>query len=475
MNIGRNLIVSSMVCLVVAIALVGESSAATVSAASCSYPDVSSAISASVAGDTVTVPPGSCTWSSTLTIRNGITLLGAGIGNTVITYGAATVSMLIYEPSDASINGFFRITGFTFDGAGINTGGVPLIELRGGNQVTTIQTKLRIDHNRFQNSGTQYIWFSGIRGVIDNNVFGTTYYPIRTPMSRINITDLTLGKLYGGAAEWDYWQGVRFGAPDNNMYFEDNVFEGITSGIVTDCQDAGRYVFRYNTIRVTTDPWPLFDMHGNNGSSRQYSCVGGELYGNNVTVTGTGGYFLDQRGGRVFVFNNNVNIPLSFHIREEEDDSTLPVTYVGPNPPPQYPQHVNGSYYWGNARNLAVTPYGVDTSCKSPVCFYSGDIPLAGRDFFTDTTSPGITAGTLASRPATCSTGQGYWATDQSTTNLTGMVGANPTTPISGMLYRCVAANTWDSGSSPLAYPHPLRSLSGNSAAPGPPQNLTVF
>jgi hypothetical protein len=96
-----------------------------------------------------------------------------------------------------------------------------------------------------------------------------------------------------------------------------------------------------------------------------------------------------------------------------------------------------------------------------------GGIPAAGVDFFTDTSSPSVGCGTLAKRPTTCSTGQGYWATNQSCTDLTGMVGAHPATPIAGTLYKCASTNTWVSIGSPLPYPHPLRAE--NNATLSPP------
>ncbi len=57
----------------------------------------------------------------------------------------------------------------------------------------------------------------------------------------------------------------------------------------------------------------------------------------------------------------------------------------------------------------------------------------------------GVGFGTLANRPATCTTnsskqggGVGYWATDTST------------------LYRCASTNTWVTHYQPHVYPHPL-------------------
>lgn len=71
--------------------------------------------------------------------------------------------------------------------------------------------------------------------------------------------------------------------------------------------------------------------------------------------------------------------------------------------------------------------------------------------------SAGIGCGVLANRPATCTTGVGYWATSQSCSNLTSLVGTNPVTPISGTLYKCTAPNVWTAYYTPYTYPHPLR------------------
>lgn len=427
-----------------------DANAATIAAASCSFADVSTAISTAVAGDTVTVPAGSCAWSTTLNITKGLSLIGNGAGKTILKKGDAAI--ITYRPSDAKANALFRISGFTFDFSGKGGNGIELVS---GNTLIH-QTKIRVDNNRFQNiamGSTQdhYIYYAGIYGVIDSNFFGRAFYPFRTPTAQTND---------GGRSMWNNWQGIVFGAPDNNMYFEDNVFEELTDpgGVaVTDCQEANRYAFRYNTINLSNGGWSLFDMHGNN--FQQYACFGGEIYGNHV-IGGGGGYFLDQRGGRVFVFNNSVSDNgWAFHVREEQEDATSPVTN-----PSQYPQHVNGSYYWGNKTGMTGKPIGFNTTCTSSVCTYNGDLPLLGRDFFTEASSPGISCGPLSSRPPVCQSGQAFWATSQSCSDLTGMVGARPLNPISGTLYRCTASNVWDSGTAPLPYPHPLR-----GASPLPP------
>ncbi|MGZ3746416.1 MAG: hypothetical protein ACXWRE_03640 [Pseudobdellovibrionaceae bacterium] len=430
-------------------------------ATSCSYADVSAAVTSALAGDTITVPGGTCTWSSTLSIDKGISLIGAGVGNTLIK-SSAPGFLISYLPADPSANALIRVSGFTFDfGNGPYSG----INLRSGNTLI-LQTKIRIDHNRFQNiayGDYQFIHFAGVRGVVDNNYFTTAQYPVRAN-----------GNFDPGQSFWDNHEGIVLGQVDNNMWFEDNVFNLISGGGIIDCIEGLRYAFRYNTINVPNGN-QMFDLHGNNGPG-DTSCFGAELYGNNMTG-GTSGQFYDQRGGRSFVFNNNFpgNGGWNINVREEQDDSQTPLgPYVGPGT--RYPQHVNGTYNWGNRANLTgpLVPTVKGSNCIGSVCFDT-PIPAPGTDFFTESTSPGIGCGPLAGRPSSCTVNQGYWATDQACNNLTGMVGDHPAAPISGTLYTCTATNTWDAGHSPLAYPHPLRAEVSGILTLSPPSNLRVI
>ena len=61
----------------------------------------------------------------------------------------------------------------------------------------------------------------------------------------------------------------------------------------------------------------------------------------------------------------------------------------------------------------------------------------------------GVGEGLLANRPATCTTGVGYWATDQGSWNQIGE---------DGLFYRCTSTNTWAAYYTPYDYPHPLTS-----------------
>ena len=91
---------------------------------------------------------------------------------------------------------------------------------------------------------------------------------------------------------------------------------------------------------------------------------------------------------------------------------------------------------------------------------------ITNRDFYTDNshgtpqaqtspTSPfngssGVGFGTLANRPTTCTSGVGYWATDQGSWNQSGNGFGQ------GQLYVCTSGNTWTMYYAPFTYPYPL-------------------
>jgi hypothetical protein len=72
----------------------------------------------------------------------------------------------------------------------------------------------------------------------------------------------------------------------------------------------------------------------------------------------------------------------------------------------------------------------------------------------------GVGSGVLASRPATCTVGVAYWATDQGSWNQSGSGGQ-------GVLYKCTATNTWTLFYTPYTYPHPL--IGGSPPTPTAP------
>jgi len=400
-----------------------------ITAATPSLADVKAAISAARSGDTVIVPPGAATWNSPLVITKGINLIGAGIGNTVITsgYNAPDGYLIDYSPSNPAANEPFRLSGFTLLG-GDNNGVLAI----GNDDVFHPITKVRIDHNyisRTDNGRVVYIDGS-VYGVIDSNEIHCIYYAV---------------SIYG--VQEDNWLYTTFtpGTADN-VFVEDNViyaYDGIHA-----TGQGGRYCIRYNTYHFLSGkggchPW--FDAHGNQ-TEQNMGTMGVEIYENTLDMPGGESCtVVDHRGGEAIIFNNTVTTTgaVGFQIREQYHDNLVTPSTA----PDGEPQHVSDSYYWNNRKNstLLVPP---DAMYVSEEIDYGGSIGIVPREnvhFWRQIVpfngTSGIGVGLLSARPATCKVGVAYWATDTRT------------------LYRATAANTWTGYYTPYTYPHPLRRL----------------
>jgi hypothetical protein len=460
-----------------------------------------------------------------------IRLQGAGAGVTTITAGGASGTYLIeYNPTDATADYLFEITGFTFTLPGQRHG----IYIDQTHSTTAELKKTRIHHNTFNQDTFRYVPISATANfasaVVDNNIFNghQGFQLIGTDKNAWENLIATHGSGAG-------------------LYFEDNYYNMTVANAINDGARGSRWVVRYNTIAINqnTDSVFTFDMHGNQaGGGGLSGSMSGEIYGNSIIDTyARVSLLFDQRGGKALVFNNydSVNRGDYFgpRVRNEYGEDTFPVV----NPAGQ-PQYVSDTYIWSNYNAATLLPvdfedatgtatggganYLDDTSkdiktaaytcggLSTPTIFSCGLYITGGTgagqyglisgvttnrvtittNWATQPTSGstyriifdgynevdenktfwmmrktgtfngdgsashggGVGCGTLASRPTTCTTGVGYWATNQSCSSpLTGMVGINPTTPISGTLYKCTAPNTWTAYYTPYTYPHPLR------------------
>ncbi|MGZ3770150.1 MAG: hypothetical protein ACXVCP_14555 [Bdellovibrio sp.] len=426
--------------------------AATVAAASCSYDDISAAINSASINDTVNVPAGSCTWSQTLIISKGISLIGGHGGVTKITAGLGTGNFIIQiNPSDYNVDNLIRLSGFTLDAN--NNGSILALGQYDKRPPFNVPTKIRVDHNILQNAnltGGMGIWnYCTLYGVVDNNTIINVAYPIKNDTQSLETWNTTAP------------QNIFVSGSNNYMYYEDNIlhviaYPGDTSGLLAEQQFSGRYVFRYNQILMHATSYSLFENHGHQGigtadsGNTMGSGFGVELYGNQVVSNGYGVDFFKTRGGRSFVLNNTVDGTFDL-IAYDGSMSTCAQEFA-------HEQTIHDNYFWGNRTGLTgeLALTYADNS-YNVICDGRDHIPTLGRDVITDTFSSGVSYGTLLNRPVICTEGQGYWATNQSTTNLTGMVGINPSSPISGTLYKCTSPNTWTAFYQPYTYPHPLR------------------
>jgi hypothetical protein len=463
-----NVTVIMPILLLAVLSFAIPSKASTVTANSCSESDVQAAITSASRGATVTVPAGSCTWGSTLTITKGLTLAGAGTGSTVVINGTGDGTVLQISPDSTAIanSETIKVSGFTFDGAGT---GYALISVTGASDSGTKPFKnLIVTGNTFQNvgstsgTGNNAIVVGGeVRGVISGNTFDKLDFPFRS---------------FGNdtTTEWSNtaYNNFSYGSPDN-LYFESNTIHyssSYTSSEVAagwiESGQGGRLVVRFNTWDMTnaggqSEFWDIHGFQNFYGSSNgQTGTMIAEYYNNTILHAASTVYrWIDHRGSWGMFVNNTYSGGSSPDIEVNQYDGGCTNQIVPA--PTNYNPLVNNTYFINNTVNGSVSNAiaGSVNSCgvAENTNFYNQNASFNG--------TVGVGYGVLASRPSTCTTGVGYWATDQGSWNTSGRGGQ-------GVLYKCTSTNTWTPYYTPYTYPHPL--LTGGSTSVAAPTNLNA-
>jgi hypothetical protein len=459
--------------------------AADLNAASCSAADVQAAVNAAASRDRVLVPAGSCTYTSAVNIPDGknITIQGAGINVTTISAGR--------EVRVFTLNGSAtRVTGFTF-----NQGQI----LIGGDDTAPVQD-WRIDHNRFIGANINAytsllincpfaVSPKGIfcRGVIDHNSFenGAQVLPWGWSPAALLHAAWSVPTNLGGA---------------DTVFIEDNTFSGPAGQTfqTVDTNDSGRFVFRFNSVasmsiqvhslqswrgsraweiyknKVTGAGWTAGLIRGGVGVAwdNQYDSGWGPWVLDNVRSWDTEGRDYGACDG---TSTADANTPgRQGYICRDQIGSGRDVCLSNPSTRTGSAtgwcaQAHEPSYFWLNRTGASITP--IDTSGRG---LSTTTHVINDRDFYNEAPSfagtSGVGSGPIANRPATCSQGVAYWATNEGSWNTT--LPANT----SGRLYTCTATNTWTVYYTPYTYPHPLLGATGNAPLPAPPapSNLIV-
>jgi hypothetical protein len=411
-------------------------------AASPSQAEVGACLAAAVNGDTITVPAGSATWTSTVTITKFVKLVASGTATIIDNSpggdpnsGGGRSLISITE----STAGNTRIQGFVFQqGTAIHQGGSGIMEMN----FATGGQPILITGNTFAQGGSgNAIVARTNRGVISNNTF--TGIPVTN--NCFNNTSALRHKPSGLSSSWA--TPSKFGSADTdgaqNLYFETNTVTNMLEAI--DVDDNGRLIVRYNTFTNSA-----VGSHGDDTSA-----YGGRYYEayNNTFVLDTtpvcaGGlptnvnFFLTLRGGTALIHDNVIprassqawggKTEVAFMVEMTRRNAGAFACW-GTTTPGGYPaprqsgwgyttgrtqagstgvfQDVEPIYLWNNSG---------DGNYNSPVVYdYSpnecgaaapsaANYMLAGRDYFTSTAKPGyapytyphpLTAGTGAPPP----------------------------------------------------------------------------
>jgi hypothetical protein len=465
------------------------------------------------------------------TVPANVTIIGAGTSatgggdQTIITdnYGTDSPPLSI----GVSSTGTFRMTGITFQGGTgvLKNGGLIAINGPGGATVN-----VRLDHIHL-NGQTYATPWTGKLLTIGNGVIGVLDHSIIDLYSTQAIFVLNSIDGFGNA-EWasdSNLGGSNFFFIEDNII---NGTPSTHDTRVTDCFTGGRQVLRFNTLTATcgldqhgtrssndrgcrasemygnssvqangqTQPnFVMIDMQsgpamvwGNSAPNAYTNVVMFDVVRkNNESYTMTAppngfGYCGTDFNGTGSNWDQNSNAGTGYACIDQ------PGRGKGNLLTGNFPNKVNSSTGTIAWPNQALEPIYIWANNSSPVSGWggswysnitstaSGARVVANRDYYaqassiqTSATSPfngttGTGWGTLANRPTTCTTGVGYFATDQGSWNTSS---SNPygvqQNGADGVLYKCTATNTWTLYYTPYTYPHSLTRT--QTVAPAPP------
>jgi hypothetical protein len=472
--------------------------------------EMNACISAASSGDTINVPAGSASWSISLPGNKDLNIVGAtvvtcsgtaGTSGYSCSAGATTTTITGSPAFTINLASSHTLSGFIF------TGGSGERISSTGDQ--SVNKHFRIHHNvLISTAGWQPIRFHGgsngvhPQGIWDHN---------RIQNGVAIHTNGTFDQLDEGNVQHVIWaENTPLGDSTKVVYLEDNYF--VTSAGTTNFGDgnyAGRSVIRFNT---TSGPAiTAWEYHSPQSANRGYQRW--ENYGNhhiNLDSADTCYFGMHSiRGGTGVAFDNamtgavsgcNQSISLD-NVRSEDDagagvgrcdgssgwDQNLSgqqgwhcrdqigisrdLTQWDNSPAQTWNQELKPAYLWGNTRSGAYITATVASGGLNRSHIQ------ANRDYYdhsTATGSPqsvGVQSGPVSNRPAACTTGVAYWATDEGEWNA-----RNDSSP-DGRLYKCTSTNTWTLYYTPYAYPHPWTtggSGGGDVTPPSAPTNLRI-
>jgi hypothetical protein len=509
-----------LVFAVIGTALTAPLSAATYTAANCSQSAVQAAINQELAnpmdGDTIAIPAGTCTWTGTTVVSGSfstsVTIKGAGAVSST-TGGASTTGSdqtviidNLNRPNTTiklsiAAGKTLRITGIAIvqnsSSQAVNNG---ILSVGGAGT-------FRMDHcHQYLTKQTIGTWIGGaLTGVIDHNYFEAAPGTLTNDIAFHNGASWNGDTAGYGDKSWadtEHWGSNRF------IFAEDNRFY---NGDPSDSSTGGRFVFRYNTVTVSSAAGGGGQMY-NHGLTpgRDRGMRAAEIYYNTFAYPSTGNQpTFSVNAGTLLYWNNTVTnyYPGAVMMDYQRDGGAYPGQWGAPPngwgtctgtsgttwdgsggyPCMDAPARGAGDLLTGNSTSTAInSATGTKTWLRqalSPMYLWGntytgvGSLISSGvstalvqqnRDYYQSagavSGSTGVASGLSSARPPTCKAGPGgntpgvgYWATDEK------------------KLYVCTATNTWTMYYSPYTYPHPLVQGTPEPTKPSAPTNLSVI
>jgi hypothetical protein len=357
--------------VLIVLALPTTAMAATNNAFSGAQSDVITAIAGSSDGDTIFIPQGTNTWTTTLTVTKRLSFLGAGTNLT-------TLIMNVPDPGGEVDNGglvlkasggYAQVSNITFDG-------LNWASTKGAALASTISGVVRFHHNVFRKTPIG-VYVNASWGVVDHNYFENV-------VNGVHITGIGVD----GMNNWTLYYPIAYNST-NYLFVEDNLwFHDVSMNSAPNAPafcSAGQgasYVARHNTFNWSAQmAQPCFDWHGDVMTDPSRGCTSVQIYLNQFNITygdtlHTIGIdkFCAARGGQSLVYSNTINFGSgSFNfsrgvIYDEEG-------YPGAAPPwgptqipagtgPLYTDSVTNSYQWANLQNGVDLAAGCDVGCS---------------------------------------------------------------------------------------------------------------
>jgi hypothetical protein len=238
-------------------------------------------------GDTITLPAGTFTWSTPVTISKAITLQGQGIGITVIRDAVQSGPLMTWN---LVTNQASRMTGIEFRNGGRTvqtfSGIIPI------NGIAYDNRTMRIDHCKFDHLNGTLLVPHDVIGVIDHNIF------LEAGKEAIQVWNTKWG---GGTFGNGSWMDTNHFGTSRFIFIEDNAFiYGAAYGAI-DAYGGARYVARHNIFANC--------HHGGHGTEgqRNRGMRAVESYNNRFIGGDTPGVLVNMRSGVALIHDNIVS------------------------------------------------------------------------------------------------------------------------------------------------------------------------